>query len=182
MIFTPTILAGSYVIEPEQRHDERGWFMRTFCQDEFEKSGLNGVWVQLNHSFTTRKGTVRGMHFQQQPDVETKLVRCIQGRIWDVIVDLREQSSTYLQWFGVELNTENRLMIYVPEGFAHGFQALTDNVELIYHHSSPYSPENERGVKYNDPSLNIEWPLPVEMISIRDNSFPLINDKFKSTF
>lgn len=182
MIFTPTILSGSYVIEPRLKSDNRGWFMRTYCADEFDGVGHTLPWVQINHSFTAKKGTIRGMHFLQKPAEEVKLVRCIAGSVLDVIVDLREASPTYLQWFGTELSCTNNCMMYIPAGFAHGFQTLEDNTELIYHHTEKYLPELDRGVRYNDPVLNIDWPMAVSMVSEKDQSFPLINDRFKSTF
>src|SRR5437868_15434469 len=134
MRFEETSLKGSYVINVLANKDERGWFVRTFCKKEFMKIGHIGEWVQINHSFTVQEGTVRGMHFQHPPYTETKLVRCIAGNIFDVIIDLRKNSDTFLKWFGVELSDENKKMMYVPPGFAHGFQTLSDNCQLLYHH------------------------------------------------
>ena len=133
----------------------------------------------MNHSVSYKKGTLRGMHFQVQPFSEIKMVRCIAGIVFDVIVDLRKGSSTFLQWFGAELSAENKTMIYIPEGFAHGFQCLSENCELLYHHTAIYNLEAEAGIKYNDPKINIEWPLPVTVISDRDNSHPFLNEDFK---
>src|SRR4051812_19047835 len=175
MIFIETSLKGSYIIQPEPIVDERGWFARTYCKNEFGNIGHDKEWVQLNHSFTLQKGTIRGMHFQLPPHGEIKLVRCIAGAVYDVIVDLKRNSSTFLHYFGAELSSVNRKMLYIPEGFAHGFQALTDNCELIYHHSEFYSPGVEAGVKYNDPRVNIQWPLPLTNISARDNQHPLLD-------
>lgn len=172
MIFTPTHLAGSYVISPKVLGDTRGWLMRTFCKKDFETIGHHQEWVQLNHSFTAKAGTIRGMHFQLAPHSEIKLVRCIAGRVWDVMVDLRKTQPTYLQWFATEISAENKKMMYIPEGFAHGFQALSNNAELVYCHSAFYNPTQESGLLYNDPKLNIEWPLPPIEISIRDQGHP----------
>ena len=179
MIFTETILKGSYVIDLEPRGDSRGWFARTYCKNEFAAIGHYKEWVQLNHSFSSVKGTLRGMHYQLPPFSEIKMVRCIAGAVYDVIVDLRKDSSTFLKWFGVELSAANKKMIYIPEGFAHGFQTLTENAELIYHHSEFYIPAAEAGLMYNDKAINIKWPLPVSEISERDMKHPLIDQTFK---
>lgn len=179
MVFTETPLKGSYIIEINPFQDERGWFSRTFCQNEFEQIGHQKSWVQLNHSFTTHKGTVRGMHFQNPPFTEIKMVRCIAGAVYDVIVDIRKGSPTFLHWFGLELSALNKKMMYIPQGFAHGFQSLTDNCELIYHHSEFYTPNTEGGIKYNDSNINIEWKLVVTEISERDGNFNIIDKNFK---
>lgn len=179
MIFTETILKGSYVIDLEPRGDSRGWFARTYCKNEFAAIGHTKEWVQLNHSFSSQKGTLRGMHFQLSPHAEIKMVRCIAGAVYDVIVDLRKDSDTFLKWFGVELSAQNKKMIYIPEGFAHGFQTLTDNAELIYHHSEFYTASAEAGILYNDKATGIEWPLPVAEISERDTKHPVIDQTFK---
>jgi dTDP-4-dehydrorhamnose 3,5-epimerase len=179
VIFTETILKGSFVIDLEPRGDSRGWFARTYCKNEFAAIGHTKEWVQLNHSFSSQKGTLRGMHFQMPPHAEIKMVRCISGAVYDVIVDLRKDSDTFLKWFGVELSAENKKMIYIPEGFAHGFQTLTDNAELIYHHSEFYSASAEAGILYNDKATGIEWPLPVAEISERDTKHPVIDQTFK---
>lgn len=179
MIFTPTKLSGSFTIELKPFIDNRGWFSRTFCKQTFEQIGHHSEWVQMNHSVTFKKGTVRGMHYQLPPFSEIKMVRCIVGAIYDVIVDIRANSPTYLQWFGTELSANNKKMMYIPEGFAHGFQTLTDDCELIYHHSNFYTPNSEGGLKFNDKSINIDWPLAVTEISERDNSHPLIGANFK---
>lgn len=179
MLFTETPLKGSYLIDLEPIVDERGWFARTYCKNEFDTIGHSKEWVQLNHSFTRLKGTIRGMHYQLPPFSEIKMVRCILGAVYDVIIDLRKDSPTFLIYFGVELSAKNKRMNYIPEGFAHGFQTLTDDCELIYHHSQFYSPGVEGGLKYDDPKVNIEWRLPVNTISIRDNSYSFINDNFK---
>jgi dTDP-4-dehydrorhamnose 3,5-epimerase len=179
MIFHPTKLAGSYIIDLEPRSDERGWFARFYCKNEFNQIGHTKEWVQLNHSVSYEKGTLRGMHFQLPPFREIKMVRCIAGAIFDVIVDIRKDSPTFQQWIGVELSAANKKMLYIPEGFAHGFQTLSDNCELIYHHSEYYTPGAEGGLRYDDPALKIEWPLPVAVISARDEGHPYVNEQFK---
>jgi dTDP-4-dehydrorhamnose 3,5-epimerase len=179
MIFTPTSLAGSYVIDLEPRSDERGWFARYYCKEEFHKIGHTKEWVQMNHSVTNKKGSIRGMHFQVHPYKEIKMLRCIAGSVYDVIIDLRKDSETFLQWTGVELSAANKKMLYIPEGFAHGFQCLEDNCELTYHHSEFYQPGAEAGMRYNDPLVNIEWPLPLTIISPRDEEHHFLNENFK---
>jgi dTDP-4-dehydrorhamnose 3,5-epimerase len=179
MIFKETKLKGVYIIEIELMEDERGFFARSFCVKEFKEYGLNPNIAQCNISYNKKKGTLRGMHYQVAPYEETKLVRCTMGAIYDVIVDLRTDSLTFKQWIAVELTQENRRLLYVPEGFAHGFQTLTDNAELIYYHSAFYSPEYERGLRFDDPALAINWPLPAGAISPKDQSYPLIDNNFK---
>jgi dTDP-4-dehydrorhamnose 3,5-epimerase len=179
MNFESTGLNGSYVIDIFPVEDERGWFVRTFCKNEFNKIGHSKEWVQMNHSCTNEAGTIRGMHFQKQPFSEIKLIRCISGKIFDVIIDLRQNSETFLKWFGIELSAENKKMIYIPEGFAHGFQALTDNCQLIYHHSAFYTPGFEEGIKYDNKIINITWPLAVTNISERDQNHPLLDQHFE---
>jgi dTDP-4-dehydrorhamnose 3,5-epimerase len=179
MIFTPTSLVGSYVIDLEPRSDERGWFARYYCKDEFQKIGHTKEWVQMNHSVTNKKGSIRGMHFQVHPYKEIKMLRCIAGSVYDVIIDLRKGSATFLQWIGVELSATNKKMLYIPEGFAHGFQCLDDNCELTYHHSDFYQPGAEAGIRYNDPLVNIKWPLPLTVISPRDEEHHFLNENFK---
>jgi dTDP-4-dehydrorhamnose 3,5-epimerase len=179
MIFTPTTLAGSYVVGLTPYKDERGWFARFYCKDEFAAIGHTKEWVQMNHSFNNYKGALRGMHFQLPPYRETKMVRCIAGSIYDVIIDLRSGSASFLQFYGIGLSAENKQMLYIPEGFAHGFQVLEDNTELIYLHTEMYTPNSEGGIRYNDPAVNIEWPLPVGVVSERDASHPLLTKNFK---
>ena len=179
MIFKETSLKGSYVLTFEPIEDERGWLARTYCKNEFLAIGHTKEWVQMNHSFTKQKATVRGMHYQRSPYGEIKLVRCIAGSVYDVIIDLRAHSASYLQYFGIELSAVNKKMIYIPEGFAHGFQALSNDAELFYNHSQFYLPGVEAGVKYNDPAINIKWPLELTNISERDNSHPFIDANFK---
>jgi dTDP-4-dehydrorhamnose 3,5-epimerase len=179
MTFTPTSLNKSYIIELSPSNDSRGWFARTYCKKEFQQIGHNKEWVQLNHSATFKKGSIRGMHYQLRPFREIKMVRCIAGSIYDVIIDLRKNSPTFLQWFGTELSAKNKRMLYIPEGFAHGFQTLSNDSELIYHHTEFYNPKAEAGVKYNDPVVNIQWPLAITEISERDNNHRYLDKNFK---
>jgi dTDP-4-dehydrorhamnose 3,5-epimerase len=172
MIFTETKLKGAYVLDPERREDHRGFFARTWCRREAEALGLNPNVVQINTTLSIRKGTVRGMHYQLAPYEEVKVVRCTRGALFDVIVDLRPESPTYTQWFSVELTADNRRMLYVPEGFAHGSQTLTDDTELFYQASQFYAPDFARGLRFDDPLFDIEWPLQVEVISDADRSWP----------
>ena len=179
MIFTPTPLAGSYTIALEPFEDQRGWFARYYDEKLFEQIGHRLPWVQMNHSVSYKKGTLRGLHFQHPPLAETKLLRCISGWVYDVIVDLRKESPTFLQWYGITLSAVNRNMVYVPNGFAHGFQALEDDCELLYHHTAYYTPEAESGIRYNDPLINISWPLRIGELSDRDASHSFLNESFK---
>jgi len=172
LIFTETKLAGAFVIELERHTDERGFFARTFCQQEFEAHGLKAEVAQCNVSFNKRKGTLRGMHYQAAPFAEAKLVRCTAGSIYDVIIDLRPASSTFKRHFGVELSAENRRMLYIPESFAHGFQTLEDDTEVFYQMAQPYSAEHARGVRWNDPAFGIEWPKGERIIIERDQNYP----------
>ncbi len=172
MIFTETRLKDVYIIELEKREDQRGFFARAWCQREFEEHGLVAQVVQTNVSYNIYKGTLRGMHYQIAPHSETKLVRCTQGAIYDVVIDLRPGSPTFKQWFGVELTSQNYRMLYVPEGFAHGFQTLEDHAEVTYQVSQFYTPGAERGVRYNDPAFGIEWPLEIKSISDKDKNWP----------
>lgn len=175
MIFTETPLTGAWVLDLERRGDDRGFFARTFCQHEFTDHGLEPVVAQCNLSWNARAGTLRGMHYQLPPAAETKLVRCTAGAIYDVIVDLREGSPTYLQHFGVELTAENRRALYVPALFGHGYQALTDGAEVTYQVGEFYTPGAERGLRHDDPALGIEWPIPVTEISEKDATWPLLD-------
>jgi len=171
MIFTETKLSGAYVVDPQFNKDERGFFARSFCRNEFESHGLSPSVAQCNISFNARRGTLRGMHYQW-PKGEAKLVRCTRGRIYDVIIDLRPESSTFRKYFGLELTGENRRMLYIPAGFAHGFLTLEDEAEVFYQMSEFYIPEQSRGVRWNDPAFGIDWPGPVQVISDRDNNYP----------
>jgi len=171
MKFTLTPLKDAYVIDLELREDDRGAFARTFCAQEFEAHGLKPTVAQCNLSFNHKAGTLRGMHYQLPPAAETKLVRCTKGAIYDVIIDMRPDSPTYLQHFGVELTADNRRSLYVPELFAHGYQALTDGAEVVYQVGEFYTPGYERGLRYNDPFFGINWPLPVTVISAKDQAW-----------
>lgn len=171
MIFTETKLTGAYIIEPERLEDERGFFARSWCRQEFEARGLNPRLVQCNISFNRKKGTLRGMHYQADPYPEAKLVRCTRGAIYDVIIDLRLNSTTFKQWVAVDLTDDNRQMLYVPENFAHGFVTLTDNTEVFYQMSEFYHPECAAGVRWDDPALRIEWPVPVKIASEKDQKY-----------
>ena len=168
MIFSPTTLKDATLIDIERRGDERGYFARTMCRDEFKAHGLVSDFVQANHSYNRKRGTLRGMHFQRAPHEEVKLVRCVRGAILDVIIDLRPESPTYMKWEGFELTADNGRLLYVPAGFAHGFQTLVDDVDVIYQVSHPYTPAAEGGVRYNDPKFGINWPEPVTVISEKD--------------
>ena len=174
MQFVPTQLDGAFVIDLDMREDSRGYFARTFCQREFEEHGLNPFVAQCNMSFSRKQGTLRGMHYQTDDAAEAKLIRCVRGAIHDVIVDLRPNSPTYLQHVGVELNADNHRALYVPEGFAHGFLTLTDDVEVFYQVSAFYAPGKEQGLRYDDPAIAIQWPLPVTEISDKDAAWPLL--------
>jgi dTDP-4-dehydrorhamnose 3,5-epimerase len=168
MLFSETKLKGAFVIDVERHDDERGFFARAFCQREFQAHGLKPVIAQANIGFNRRRGTLRGMHFQYPPAAETKLVRCSRGAILDIIIDLRPESPTYLQHTTVELTADNHRGIYIPERFAHGYQALEDETETTYHVGEFYTPGSEGGLLYNDPLLRLEWPLPVSVMSDKD--------------
>jgi len=173
--FTETQLKGAYIIEPELIRDERGFFARSWCQKEFTERGLNSNLVQCNISFNLKKGTLRGMHYQAKPHEEAKLVRCTMGAIYDVIIDLRPESPTFKQWVAVELTAENRKMLYIPEGMAHGFQTLVDNTEVFYQMSEFYQAESASGVRWNDPAFNVEWLIKQDLvISKKDQSYSFL--------
>jgi dTDP-4-dehydrorhamnose 3,5-epimerase len=176
MIFTETKLKGAFIIDIERREDDRGFFGRAFCQKEFAAHGLKPVIAQANIASNIRKGTLRGMHFQFPPAAETKLVRCTRGGIVDIIVDLRPESPTYLQHVSVQLDEDNMRALYVPERFAHGYQALSDKTDTSYQVGEFYTPDVEGGLMYNDPRLGLEWPLPVSCISPKDQKFALLAD------
>lgn len=171
MKFTETILAGAYLIDPEPIADERGYFARTWCRGEFADHHLNPDIVQCNVSFNLHRGTLRGMHYQSAPHEEAKLVRCTQGAIYDVIVDIRPSSETFKSWIGVELSAENHRMLYIPEGFAHGFQTLADGSEVFYQMSAPYVSKAVRGFRWDDPVFSIKWPEAATVISEADRSY-----------
>ena len=172
MDFHETPLEGAYVIEPKKIVDDRGFFGRVWCKDEFEQIGLNYHLAQSNFGFSHHKGTLRGLHFQVAPHAEVKILRCTKGSIFDVIVDLRRDSKTFKKWFGIELNEKNSKMIYVPEGFAQGYMTLEDNTEIYYHTTCSYHPESAFGVRYNDPAFQIDWPLKPAVISEQDQKWP----------
>jgi len=172
MEFTETKLKGAYVVRVKKIQDHRGYFGRGWCRDEFVQHGLNSNMVQLNVGFSHKQGTVRGMHYQEAPHAEAKFVRCTRGAIYDVIIDLRPASPTHRHWFGLELTADNGSMLYAPEGFAHGYQTLTDDADMYYLTSAPYASGAARGVRYNDPAFAIQWPLPVTVISEPDQKWP----------
>lgn len=172
MRFVPTAVAGAFVIEPERIADARGFFARTWCSSEFAAHGLNANLVQCNISVNTRRGTLRGMHYQKAPHCEAKLVRCTSGALYDVIVDLRADSATYMRWFGVKLSAEGRTALYVPEECAHGFITLEDNTEVLYQMSDVFYPEAAAGVRWDDPAFSIQWPIQPTVMSERDRHYP----------
>ena len=170
---------NAFVLQTEPYIDHRGKFARIYCQNDLKQIGHSKQIVQINHSLTRKSGAIRGMHFQYPPKAEIKMVKCLRGSVFDVIVDLRRDSDTLLQWYGEVLSDENLKMMYVPEGFAHGFQTLEENTELLYLHTEFYSPEHEGGVVYDDPMINIEWPLQVTEISEKDQKYPLLSEDFE---
>lgn len=172
MLFRPLSLAGAVAVELERREDPRGFFARTFCRDEFAAHGLATSFVQCNVSWNERRGTLRGMHFQKAPSLEGKLVRCTAGAIWDVLLDLRPDSASYGRWEGVELTAANHTALYIPPGFAHGFQTLTDGAEVFYQMTDLYAPDLASGVRWNDPAFGIAWPIADPILSERDAAYP----------
>jgi dTDP-4-dehydrorhamnose 3,5-epimerase len=175
MKFSRTALDGLWLITPELREDERGFLARTYCETEFTAHGLNTRWPQCNLTLTKKRGMVRGMHFQADPKPEIKLIRCAAGAIFDVLVDVRRGSATYGKWEGFEITASNHLTLYVPGGFAHGFQCITDDCEVFYQMSEFYVPELARGIRWNDPAVNIRWPIADAMLSERDKNLPLLS-------
>jgi dTDP-4-dehydrorhamnose 3,5-epimerase len=175
MKFVESELKGAFIIELELLEDERGFFARTWCRKEFEQQGLHPGWVQCNISYNKRMGTLRGMHYQIAPHAEAKLVRCTMGAIFDVIIDLRPDSKTFKQWISAELTAKNRKMIFIPEGFAHGFQTLVDDTEVFYQMSEFYTPEYARAVRWNDPQFNIHWPEADRVVSEKDQKIEDFN-------
>jgi dTDP-4-dehydrorhamnose 3,5-epimerase len=176
--FLPTLLQDAFVIELEKRADDRGFFARCFCEREFHEAGLETRFVQINNSLSVKAGTLRGLHYQLAPAAEVKLVRCVSGALFDVIVDIRPSSPTFGLWFGEELSSENRRMMYVPRGFAHAVLTLRDDTEVLYMVSASYSPENERGLRWNDPRFSIQWPCEPTEISGKDASWPHFDPTF----
>jgi dTDP-4-dehydrorhamnose 3,5-epimerase len=175
MKFSTTSVLGAWVIEPTPREDERGRFMRAWCVREFAEQGISFVPVQANMGLSVRKGTVRGVHYQNETASEAKLVRCTRGSMFDVVLDVRKDSATYGKWYGVELNPENGQMLFLPEGCAHGYQTLEDDTEMYYMASAYYTPLAATGVRFNDPRFNIQWPLPPTLVSEQDMNWPLVN-------
>ncbi|GIN59425.1 dTDP-4-dehydrorhamnose 3,5-epimerase [Lederbergia ruris] len=177
MKFTETFLDGVIVIEPRIHGDKRGWFMETYSESVFSNAGIILKFVQDNQSFSATKGTLRGLHYQMNPKAQTKLVRCMKGVIFDVAVDIRKESRTYGKWFGIELSAENKKQLLIPKGFAHGFMTLTNDVEVQYKVDEIYSPENERGILWNDPEIAVEWPIDVKpVLSAKDEVAPLLKN------
>jgi dTDP-4-dehydrorhamnose 3,5-epimerase len=178
MKFHATPLAGAHVIELDPRGDDRGFFARLFCQKEFTEAGLEPRMVQINNSLTRQRGTLRGMHYQLPPAAEVKVVRCVRGALYDVIIDLRPDSPTFAQWFGAELSAENRKMLYVPRGFAHGFLTTEDDTEAFYLVGEFYRPELERGLRFDDVRFQVKWPFPPLEVSKKDRSWPDFDAEF----
>jgi len=172
MIIQPTPLAGAYTVSLERREDERGFFARAFCRDEFMAAGIEPDLVQANLSYNRLRGTLRGLHYQHPPYQETKLVRCVAGSLFDVIVDVRPESSTYRRWFGVELSEANQLALFVPRGFAHGLIVLQDETSVFYMVSESYAPDSEAGLRWDDPGIGIDWPIEPTVISEKDRAWP----------
>ena len=182
MKFTATGVVGAYVIDPAPHQDDRGRFMRAWCTREFAEQGIDFLPVQANMGFSVGKGTIRGMHYQEAPALEAKLVRCTRGAAFDVAVDLRPGSPSYGKWFGVELSAENGRMLYVPELCAHGFQSLEDRTEVHYMTSAFYAPAAVRGVRFDDPAFSIQWPSPVTTVSEQDRKWPLVGECRREEF
>lgn len=175
MKFSPATLSGVWIIDPELREDERGFFARTYCENEFAGHKLNTNWPQCNLTLTRKRGMVRGLHYQTEPKPEIKLIRCATGAVFDVVVDVRRESPSFGRWEGIELTADNRRLLYVPVGFAHGFQCLTDNCELFYQMSEFYVPNLARGVRWNDPQIGIKWPIAEAKLSERDQTLPFLS-------
>lgn len=174
MKLTRTFLEGVYIVEPQVFGDHRGFFMETYSKKQFSEQGLDFNFVQDNHSLSTEVGTLRGLHYQLHPKAQSKLVRCISGSIYDVAVDIRKDSPTFGQWFGIELSAENKKQLLVPQGFAHGFCTLLPNTEVVYKVDELYSPEHDRGVYWNDPEIGIKWPVEVPILSTKDEKSPML--------
>lgn len=172
MLFEEAAVSGAFVLRPERRTDERGFFARVHCEKELAEHRLEGGITQINTGFSPRAGTLRGMHYQVAPHSEVKIVRCVRGAAFDVALDLRPASPTFLKWFGVELTAENGLMLYAPAGTAHGYLTLSDDTELLYMTNKVYAPDSARGARFDDPAFNIDWPAPVHVISSADRSWP----------
>lgn len=182
MNFQETFLEGNYLIHLEKSEDERGFFARYFCEKEFFKKGLNTIWLQINNSMSKNIGTLRGLHLQKAPHAEVKLIRCLKGKVWDVVVDLRKESKTFGKWFGAILSDENRTMMYIPKGFAHGFISLEPDSEILYLVSNFYTPQSEETLLWNDPHVAISWPLQPSIISDKDNNAKPLKDFYNLDF
>lgn len=184
MQITETFIEGLKVVEPKVFGDHRGWFMETYNEESFHKAGIDISFVQDNQSFSATKGTLRGLHYQLNPKAQTKLVRCTKGAIYDVAVDIRENSPTFGKWFGIELSAENKKQLLIPQGFAHGFMTITDDVEVQYKVDNLYAPDCDRGILWNDPTIGIEWPLDITpVLSEKDEKAPLLKDaEYNFTF
>jgi dTDP-4-dehydrorhamnose 3,5-epimerase len=176
MIFHPLYLKGAYLIDLDKHEDERGFFSRLYCEKEFKKHKLASKWAQINNSYSEKKGTLRGLHFQRYPNAEIKLVRCVRGAVWDVIVDLRYQSNTFGNWYGAEINEDNKTMMYVPQGFAHGFITLTDHSEILYLVSNFHNQSLEDSLAWNDKDVGIKWPIAPLIISAKDQKNSSLKD------
>lgn len=176
MIFTKTFIEGLLIIEPDVFGDNRGWFSESYNSEKFANNNVHIVFQQDNHSFSKQRGVLRGLHFQNNPKAQTKLVRCTRGKIWDVAVDLRKNSSTYLKWFGVELSEDNHKMLLIPQGFAHGFVTLTDNSEVQYKVDNLYSKQHDRSIRFDDKQIGIEWPIDNPILSDKDINAPYLID------
>lgn len=179
MKITPAPLTGAYVVESTPFRDDRGFFYRLYCQETLSQAGLNTAFIQINHSRTTQAGVIRGLHYQIAPHTETKLIRCVRGAVFDVMVDVRQGSPTFLSWFGVELTEDNYRLSYVPAGFAHGIQALQPDAEIVYLSSAIYAPQAERGVRFDDPRIGIDWPLPPIGLSAKDYAIETLSHNFQ---
>ncbi|CAN2039938.1 dTDP-4-dehydrorhamnose 3,5-epimerase [Candidatus Magnetomoraceae bacterium gMMP-15] len=179
MKFIETKLKGAFIIEIDPFLDHRGMFARIFCKKELKAVGLDKNIVQINHSSSRQKGTIRGLHYQKPPKAEIKIVKCIKGAVYDVLVDIRKNSPTFLKWYGIEISRKNMKLIYIPEGFAHGFQVIEENSELLYFHTEFYCPEYEGAINYNDPMVCINWPLEITEVSERDRNHLFLTDTFQ---
>lgn len=174
MIFTPTNLEDLYIIKREPHGDERGWFVRTFANEELKKAGINFNIVHINQSFNKEKGTLRGMHRQSAPREEAKIFHCLKGKVFDVAIDMRKNSPTFLKWFGIELTEDNNTMIFIPKGFNHGYQTLTEDCLVQYFVDEYYSPQSEENINWSDPVINIDWPIKTPILSEKDRTIPLL--------
>jgi dTDP-4-dehydrorhamnose 3,5-epimerase len=178
MDILPTKLPGAYILQSKLIRDDRGYFIRLFCSDSLRKAGLESRFNQINCSLTLKAGCIRGLHYQVAPMAETKVVRCVRGRVWDVMVDLRKNSPSFLKWQGIELSEHEDTMVYVPAGFAHGIQALENESQIVYASSVPYSPQYEKGIRFSDPLIAVQWPILPQGLSDKDSNLPLLEKNF----